>query len=74
MIMKSMDDRGIHRLLLIAECYRHAILWYNHQGSNKDKMTENADPDRKSEWTPTSSTSTSSAQDNNDYKRISNAI
>ena len=46
MIMESIDDRGIHRLL-IAGCHRHAILWHDHQSSNKVKMTENAD--RKSE-------------------------
>ena len=49
MIMESVDDRGIHRLLQIAGCHRHAILWHDQQSSNKDKMTENADPDRKSE-------------------------
>ena len=49
MIMESVDDRGIHRLLLIAGCHRHAILWHDHQSSYKDKLTENADPDQKSE-------------------------
>ena len=34
--------------LLIARCHRHAILWHDHQSSNKDKMTENADPNQKS--------------------------
>ena len=43
----------IHRLLLITGCHRHAILWHDHRSSNKDKMTENAHQDRKSERTPT---------------------
>ena len=66
---EAMDDRGIHRLLLIALCHRHAILWHDHQSSNNDKMTPDADSDRKCE-----PTSTSLVQDNNDHKKISNAI
>ena len=46
---EAMDGRGIHRLLPIAGCHRHAILWHDHQSSNKDKMTENADQDWNSE-------------------------
>ena len=49
MVMESVDDRGIHRLLLVARCHRHAILWHNHHSFINGKMTENADSDRKSE-------------------------
>ena len=69
MIMESVDDRGIHRLLLIAACPRHAIL----ARSSKFQQGQNdcfADPDRKSELTPTST----SLVQNNNYERISNAI
>ena len=44
MIMESVGDREINRLLLIARCHRHAILWHDHQRTNKDKMTEKRRP------------------------------